>query len=266
MVDGFSQEQLTPKTFPSYTPKCISHSQMESYKRCPYYYYLRYVLKAKGPSNHYAGFGSLIHDLCEKDGRMQLQGKKRYSLQGLWSEYEKAWREATIPWPSAATKENYYKNGFTMLEHYASQRSIYLSDVECRFRMDIGVGVPVMGFIDAVRRTPLGIVITDYKTGNPYPKDKLAKDPQLTLYALVGKELFGEWPYRLEFSFLKTGDRPQVARTEDDAEQLKLSYKTNLQQIQSGAFDSVCSNTWWCANLCEFGPSCPGRRRYASAE
>ena len=251
---------LTPETYPSFEPKSVSHSQIDGYNRCPYHYYLKKVLKLEEPPNFYAVFGGMMHEIFERDALEEKKNKRRYTLAALERQYEKAFNKTEFPWPDKRTEDKYYGLGYDMIEFYANDRQRKVVDVEYSFNLEGKVDVPITGFIDLIYETKDGeMVVSDYKTGNPYRKSDLETNKQLTLYCLAFKEKYGKLPDKLEFHFVKTGDRVYVERTEQDIEEMLAYYKESIEKIRAGDFDRTCDNSWWCDNICGFGiyEKCP---------
>lgn len=252
-IDELSKEELLPDKFPSFQPKTLSHSQVDGYQRCGYWYYLNYVLGVEERPNFYAQFGSLIHKVAELDGRVQLERKKRYTEKGLLKLYDRLLSETEILWPNRQTKERYEAMGRDMVVHYARGRLGGLVAVEHRFRVNLGLPVPVTGIIDAVRRESNGLHVTDYKTGNPYPMDQMKVMPQLTLYAAAAKLSFGEWPKGVEYYFLKTDQRFPLTRSVKQVKELIKEYRRVLERMKAGEFAHHSEDEWWCRNICGYG-------------
>jgi len=252
-ISELSKEQLLPDTFPSFVPKALSYSMVDGYERCGYWCYLAHVLGVEERPNFYSQFGSLIHSIIERDGRVQLEQKKRYTEKGLLKLYDRLIEETPIYWPDRRTEERYKTMGRDMIVHYAQGRLGGLVAVEYRFRVNVGLPVPVTGVIDSVRRESNGLHVTDYKTGNPYPANQLKNGPQLTLYAVATQLSFGEWPKGVEYYFLKTDQRFPLTRSRKQAKELIDHYRQVLERMKAGEFRHHCEDEWWCRHICGYG-------------
>lgn len=248
-----NQYELLPKEYPSYQPKSFSHSQNESYWRCPYWYYLNKIVRLPEPPNHYAVFGTLIHTIVEEDGIARIKHGKRLTYKSLLSKFKARFHNTRIPFRWNNIKERYYQFGLDMIENYATNRPRKIHSVELKFKLKDIISVPITGIIDVICKDENGYSIMDYKTGNPYSKEDMLKNNQLTLYSLAIEKTYGEWPNDSLYYFLKTGDVLSEKKTKDQVDVMIESYKSALQNINAGNFDKSCDNSWWCSNICGYG-------------
>ena len=248
-----TKPDLLPKEYPPYAPRSFSHSQNDSYQRCPYWYYLNKVAKVKEPPNHYAVFGSMIHEIVEEDGIARIKKKKRLTFKSLVSKYKYRYSKTNFPWPNKQTQEKYYDLGLKMMEYYAMQRPRHLHAVELRFSLKDILPIPITGIIDVVSKDGDNYSLMDYKTGNPYKKKVMETNQQLTLYSLAIEKTYGVWPVNAEYYFLKTGDIIAEQKTPEQAETMIEDYKESLKGIYAGDFNRSCEDSWWCNNICGYG-------------
>lgn len=257
-MNSNNQKTEAPKKYPGYNPKSLSHSQVNSYYDCPYGYYLSKVKKYPRKSNFYAEFGNLIHELFEADSVERKNNDRQMTLDSLLELYRYKFGTTKISFPNTRTKDKYYMLGQDMIKHYCADRnSTKILETEFGFTLTDICDVPVKGFIDVIYQDQDGkTIVGDYKTGNPYTKERVNGDHQLTLYNIAFENLYNKKPDGLEFSFVKTGKRMRVLRDERDTEKLIERFNDALKSIRAGEFDAVGTNRWYCENLCSMGDHC----------
>lgn len=129
--------------------------------------------------------------------------------------------------------------------------------VEAEFKLPIA-GIEIVGKIDKVERTPEGLVVIDYKTGSKKPDPWfLRRNMQFTAYYWACKEIYGEFPVKVGWHHLRTGDVLYEARDQFDIDQLKRTVenvvKMSEQDIRFRVYhEQVCN---WC-DYHGFGQEC----------
>jgi hypothetical protein len=191
---------------------------------CPYAAFLRYEAAIKGPLTHHLALGNAVHLALEKTytplGVITLDGAI-----GIYNkEYTRLTQEdnffATYPQIKKAEKE-----GIEMLERYFAQMETGRISkeplaVEQEFRLPIA-GIDIVGKVDKVERDEQGLIVTDYKSGSRKPDDWfLRRNLQFTAYYWACKELYGEYPYKVQWHHLRTGEILTSVRDEFDIDQL----------------------------------------------
>ncbi|MGI0094361.1 MAG: RecB family exonuclease, partial [Nitrosotalea sp.] len=91
----------------------------------------------------------------------------------------------------------------TLLE-WLTKNPNKVKDVEQDFEIEI-VGVKVKGRIDRVEITPDGeYQVIDFKSGSAYlTKNTIKEDPQMNLYALGVKKIYGKLPQKASLYYIK---------------------------------------------------------------
>lgn len=199
-----------------------SVSQLKSYERCPYSYYLARIKKVWQRPAAWLPQGSAVHSVYEQYRKRELEGNpltldEARDLFGV--EYQKEvrqycattpnfeWWSKSGPYDGEKDVERRYHIGLEQVEKFFAwtedhpEEVIWIAPdgtpgIELEFDIDLD-GVLVRGFIDCVleRFDVLGnseIVVRDYKTGND-PGD----DFQLGVYGVALAEMFDIEPPRV---------------------------------------------------------------------
>lgn len=219
---------------------------------CSYASFLKYEGRIKGGTTHSLAAGNAIHLALEKmykpDGIIPIEG----AIGIFNTEYTRLTQEeqffATYPQIKKAQAE-----GAEMIERYYAQTekgfiSKFPLAVEQEFRLPIGDTV-IVGKIDKVELEEDGYVVTDYKSGSRKPDDWfLRRNLQFTAYYWACKEIYGEYPVRVQWHHLRTGQILTSERNEWDIEQLKRLVDTAVHLQDEGLrariyHEQVCG---WC--------------------
>lgn len=187
-----------------------SYSRIESYKDCPYRFFLKYISGCKDIDKFYASYGSYMHKLIERYYKVDLSKDEMLTefLTGF-SENVKGVR------PKGSTVEKYIRCGASYLNSF--QPFIYsMVDVEKRVDFDID-GIRFVGYIDYLGIDDDGeFHIIDNKSRDLKPrsgrKKPTVKDAelddmlrQLYLYSAAIKQEYGKFPKTLCFNCFKSG-------------------------------------------------------------
>jgi len=203
-----------------------SVSQLNSYERCPYSYYLARIKKVWQRPAAWLAQGTAFHEAAEVLVKSQVAGEP-LTLKQTKLVYTSAYQETinrqledtpnmqywfrSGPYAGEVDIVRRYQLGLDQLDRFAAWQESHPEEVvwiapdgtpgvEIGFDIDLD-GVKVRGFIDAVIRHSDGIVVRDYKTGNT-PGD----DFQLGVYALALAEDHGiEQPAIGEYWMGRTG-------------------------------------------------------------
>lgn len=248
-----TRETLYPVDPDRFTLTTLSHSQVEAYERCPYGYYLQYVIRLKPPPSHYLAFGSLIHEILELDAISQKNGEGKLPVFTLLRLYKERWKPQEMAFPDQATEQEYLALGRKMLMAYAKRPPEEILEVEYGFELDLGIGVPIIGFIDKVIRQDGRLKLVDYKTGKTYTKEKLERADQLALYSLAAEAL---WPDEQQpivaYDFLADKEY-EVPITDEVAWVVVDRFAAAAQAIQAKRFQRSCQESFWCRRVCSYG-------------
>lgn len=194
---------------------------------CSYAAFLKYEGKLKGSTTHHLVLGDAAHVALERTylfdppGVITLTDAVKIFNDEFKAGIEKEDFFATYPQIKKAQAE-----GIDILaKYFAQMESGKISKtplaVEQEFRLPIG-GIEIVGKIDKVEETEEGLVVTDYKSGSKKPDDWfLRRNLQFTAYYWAAKEIYGEYPIRVQWHHLRTGEILVSERNEWDVEQLQ---------------------------------------------
>lgn len=229
-------------------PKRRSYSQLSSYARCGELYRLERTIKPKLPQRPAAwtAHGTAFHEAAEvweQNGR-ELDFVELYSetfdqhiaaLQevqpNLWM-WMRPWNKKTTEAHIEAQKEiglEQARNYPTFVHEYGLE---ILEDENGNLAVEIGFeiefnGVPVIGYIDIVRKFGDQVIPCDLKTGN-----RVKSNTQLGLYKIALEEQYGYSVSHGEFIYTKGDKRsPNEATVE----------KVNLDQYTRPYFEEMFS-------------------------
>ena len=255
---------------------------------------LREVWYASGnapllPPSPLAELGSVIHRLLEEAGRGQFKEPQENAIEAAWSrlinEAEKRMSMSVIRLPHVPLKKSISDFEVRKLRACRQAESIAREATHAReddrrqtlqppsferwVETDDGM---VGGYIDHVKTTDKGVVISDYKTGSfldsgPIGKPrevKRAYKEQLELYAALYRYRFGMWPAVLEIIPLQ-GASVEVPFAKRHAKRLLETARRSLQtankmidKVTHGNTDvaSLASPRAENCRLCLFRPEC----------
>lgn len=233
------------------TFKQISYTHLHLLS-CSYAAFLRYEGKIKGGTTHSLALGNAVHLALEQmyipEGILSLED----ALKIYTTEYIRLTQEdqffATYPQIKKAQAE-----GVEMIERYYDQTDKgYFSTsplaVEKAFRLPME-NIEIVGKIDKVEETKDGLIVTDYKSGSRKPDEWfLRRNLQFTAYYWACKQIYGEYPYKVQWHHLRTGQLLTSERSEWDIEQLQRSVKAAVHMqdvnLRSRVYhEQICG---WC--------------------
>ncbi|MFV2065011.1 MAG: RecB family exonuclease, partial [Chloroflexota bacterium] len=139
-----------------------------------------------------------------------------------------------------------YAAGQAALRRFMKRASDDTSDrivaVEQPFSVRIGQD-RVRGRYDAIRETPQGTVITDYKSGDvrdvSKARQRARSSLQLQLYSLAHEAEAGSPPAAVELHFLEGDVVGQVTPTEKQLERAREKVATAAEGIRASQFDAT---------------------------
>jgi len=234
----------------------ISYSDLEAFDTCPLQFYYGKALNMPSPSNPYMLFGSTIHSALEAAAVRMMAGET-VAYDDLVRDYESLWKKAPLDNPDL--KERMRQNGYELLRYFLkAQSELKGKPIELERKFAVALGdIELTGRIDRVDKTPDGLEIIDYKTGKMDAK-KLKGDLQLPIYALACKKLYGEYPVRLLYMFLKEQDIYLETFDSRDIEKIKSDILGKIDRIN--ASDFTATPGYHCGN-CPYSNICPAAER-----
>lgn len=189
----------------------LSTSQIVKYLNCPLDFYYNFVLGMPEEKNSQAAYGTAVHGAIEKINQGLLDEKPPV-LKDLQTEIEENWQAAGFI--SKAHSEESKKQALKTVEDFyhkqLADKNNFPSRVEWPFRHELkDIDLEIRGRLDAVFEGSDKLEIRDYKTSSTVntpekAKSRLGSSKQLTIYALIWQDLFGELPKKVSLEFVDT--------------------------------------------------------------
>lgn len=240
-----------------YSGRTLSHSSVSTYQQCPQKWKFRYVDKIPEKPRSYFSFGKSVHSGLEYLF-LNLHQDAFPPLERVLDSFQKSWLSEGYDTPQQ--ERWFFKEGERILRgFYAKHRKDFQRVLEVEYKFSISVeGVPVMGFIDRVDRTESGnLSIVDYKTGKAFDKSRVRQDPQLTLYQIACRQLFGKDVEKLTLYHLNSLTPVSVdAHSAQLETSLKESIVSAAKGIMEKKFDPKPAPAGYC-QWCDYLQVCP---------
>ncbi|OGF99686.1 hypothetical protein A2153_00510 [Candidatus Gottesmanbacteria bacterium RBG_16_38_7b] len=236
----------------------LSFTQINTFLTCPLQYKYRFVLKIPVPASAAASFGSSIHLALQKFYENYKQDKNA-DKKNLLNLLDEVW--IPLGYGNKKYEEKMKDRGKNMLSLYydkAHSQDIVVTDLEKLFRLKLDTNLKLGGKIDRVDKLETGkMEIIDYKTGRR-PKDtEIAKNLQMTVYALAANDrgLYNLPPQNvlLSFYFLEEGVKVSSQRNQEDLDNAKQQLITIAHDINNSNFNPKVGS--WC-DFCDFRLIC----------
>ncbi len=249
----------------------FSHSSLETYKKCPTQFKIRYLDNIKKPDESIEAFmGKRIHEALEFLYNEVLEGRIPF-FDHVIDKFEKEWEKNWHTRIGIVKKENtseYYKLlGEDCLARYFRKHTpfnepIVGNEIEINFTLDEEGGYQIKGIIDRLDHDGEGNwEIHDYKSGKrSFTQAQADEDKQLALYQLGLLDKDNEIKsIKLVWHFLQNGVEVESNRTEEQLMDLSTSIKSQIDEIRSiinngGEFPPKKSIL---CNWCYYWEECP---------
>ncbi|PIR92891.1 hypothetical protein COT99_03795 [Candidatus Falkowbacteria bacterium CG10_big_fil_rev_8_21_14_0_10_43_10] len=240
---AFAPPVAPPPKFVYPIPKFYSYTQLQSYDKCPYNYYINHVLKIPKSGKHFFSFGQTMHLALQKFFTLVMQSQSAaqadlfgqaktaaqtrafLSLDRLLELYEESWIDDW--YEDKGQKEKYKKKGKDILrEFYRKHDNNWprVIGLEQGLRLRIGE-YTLYGKVDRIDDLgERGAQIVDYKTGEAKTGDKITNEQkyQLLLYQLAATEVLRRKPANLQFYYLDNnsevnflGEQKDIAKMQE---------------------------------------------------
>lgn len=236
----------------------LSYSQLSTFTTCPLQYKYRYIVKIPVPPSAALTFGDSMHRTVRAFYDLVRQGVKP-TLETLLRLLEDHW--SSIGYGDKAYEQKMKKRGEALLRGFYEKGydpNIIPSALEEPFKIKITPSLTLGGKIDRIDTHADGTIeIIDYKTGqSPKGKD-VARDPQLTVYALsiVDNNVYKKKPDQVFVSFYFFEDQKKVTgkRTKEELVQAKLDIAQKAEEISKSEFRPTPGRH---CDFCEFRLIC----------
>lgn len=253
-------------------PKRYSFTQLNSFTRCPYHYWLEYILKIPQRGKNFFSFGSTIHNTLKQFfilvrqrsevGQQDMFNKGQtkakvqpaiVTLKELYQLYNQSWID---DWYQSRTEHDQYKaKGKDMLKsfHQTYEKELPVPKfLETPFSLHIqdkktSNRYTIVGKMDRIDPFNNGVEIIDYKTGQS--KSSLTTDDkqQLLIYQMAAEEHLGEKVEKLTYYYLGGNKRVSFVGTKKEISALEKKIINIIHEIENTKFplkpeDCTCRN------------------------
>ncbi len=253
--------------------KSFSYSSLETYKKCPAQFRIRYINNIRKPDEGIEAFmGKRVHEALEYLYNEVLNGRIPF-FDHVVESYKSYWQDKwhnRIGIVRTQNSSDYYKYlGEDCIARYYRKYSpfeepIVGNEIELNFTIDDNVKYQIKGIIDRLDHDGNGNwVIHDYKSGKrALTQNQADKDYQLALYqlGLMIKDRNIK-SVKLVWHFLQHGIEVESLRTEKQLNDLSNNIKKQIDEIRlkisnGGAFPAKKSIL---CNWCYYWEECPAQ-------
>lgn len=232
----------------------LSPSRLSRFAQCELSFKFKYIdppTWEDETTEWYAAYGSLMHELLEKLAKQEIVLWKAINL------YNENFPFCHVP---EAERPKYYPAGLGALEQKAAEINVLIPriiGVEREFTHMLDFSIPPLhGFIDLIYEDDRGLVVRDYKTSRVYDGSLMKKQLQPYVYAIACKSLYGRYPYKFEFDFVRFGEFKSVLIDDPFIQLGEIKVRNYWNKIQTSQFPATYS-PFYCNNFCEFRSICP---------
>lgn len=235
----------------------LSPSQATSYASCPRRYALERRLRLGDAGSPYAHFGTLVHDVLERaETKILNTGQIHAKLPDVLKVLDEVWAEADFGSPELNVA--WLRKAVEVLTKLYENWPSTGIPVELETRVDAEIaGIPWMGKIDRLERTPDGLKVIDYKTSTrAATKDEAAISVQLGFYVIATQETHDEEVEGAEMWFPRT--KAQSVTTP----KLDLDRLEEIEELMETITGAIAAEMWEPrvndrCDRCSFRLSCP---------
>jgi len=243
-------------------PKKFSFTQLNAFQRCPYHYWLEYILKIPQKGKDIFSFGSSIHNTLlqfflqikqqsevkqidlfsnqARDQRSEIGDQKpKITFDELIAIYEKKWIDDW--YLSRARHDEYKAKGRKMLKifYQAYEKELKIPKyLETPFNLTItdetsGENYFLTGKIDRIDQLNSGVEIIDYKTGETKSVKTMSADDkdQLLIYQLAAENYLTEKVEKLSYYYLADGYKASFVGAKKDMTAIQEKILKNIRAI-----------------------------------
>lgn len=260
-------ERVQDSDLEKYIPDHFSFTALKAYETCPFQYRYSHILKVPVWGRHTFSFGQSMHLALERffavvaDKQNMAEQKsdeeKRIKVPPvklLIQFFEEAWIDEW--YPSRKVRDEYFNKGkHALTVFYKKHKGSWpaVQSVERGFTLKIGP-YSIKGKVDRIDAVDGGIIITDYKTGQPKKEKDVDKD-QLLIYQMAATQVWNEEPKELVFYYLDDNSSVSFLGTEKELSDMQQKIAGIIQQIHTGDFTHK-AEAHKCKQ-CDFNSICP---------
>lgn len=241
----------------------ISFSSLSMALRCGEQFRRRYMLGQIIPPNIPAGTGRGMHKAVEVNFQQKRLTKQDMPLPDMLDAARDGYVHTFqkdgvyLTKEEQSQKEKLLNEGLksairlTKLHREKVAPTIQPKRVEERFVIDVGIGLPFMGYIDLI--TAAGEIVDHKTAGKSWPKGKIKKDMQPVFYTMAYKEMLAtDTPAPFKFYIHVNLKEPKVQIQEHTVEKWQEAAlieraRVVIDMINKGVFLPANPGDWWCS-------------------
>lgn len=251
----------------------FSYSGLESYKKCPAQFKIRYIDNVRKPDEGIEAFmGKRVHETLEHLYKVVYSGKLPFIdhildfFKAAWNEH---WHERIAIAKRGERKEDYIRLGEDCIARFYRKNQPFSENVEgieleLDFMLDNNPEYRMKGIIDRLDHDGNGqFQIHDYKTGKRAMDQRTADlDGQLALYQIALQQQKENVNHvELVWHFIRYGIEIRSKRTKEQLNLLTQKLKKRIDEIrlkeqQGGEFPP---KPMILCNWCYYWEECPAK-------
>jgi len=235
----------------------LSPTSINTYADCPLKFKFQKILRVPSPSSSTLDLGSTIHKVVEKLAELREKGIKPTEKEAM-----KVLSESMMfrSFENKTEQKRSSDRAKEMIKTYLEWEAKTLNKVlalEQEFQTEIA-GIQFTGRIDRVEENPQGeLEIIDFKSGSvKKSKNTIKTDPQMNIYALGVKELYGKLPKRASLFYLEHRTVTYDI-TQDQVDEALKPIREMLKSILDGKFDPTPS--YQACMFCDYQSICDAK-------
>lgn len=237
-----------------------SYSRLTAFEHCPYGFFLSYIKPHSQAPQFFASYGSFLHRIME----LYLRGElKKEELPGFYLARFRSEVEGRAP--DQKVFRSYFEQGLDYLIHMDFPYQIPCA-AERRVDFYVG-GNSFTGIVDCVVQDGGDIIILDHKSRVLKPRSGRKKPTrsdrelddylrQLYLYSIPVRDIFHQYPKRLEFNCFRSRQIISEPFSESALERTGLWAEQTIARITANEDWSPKMDPWKCRYLCTHYHQC----------
>ncbi|HNT29804.1 MAG TPA: ATP-dependent DNA helicase [bacterium] len=263
-VDAFAQPEKRESAtgtvdLKPFLPRLYSYSQLQMFEKCPLQYKYAYIYRIPTAPNRSLVFGQAVHRTLKDFYDGLAKGLER-TEEALLELFGRNWQREGFD--CDAEVEEQYRRGQDVLRAYYAANQKQLAPaafLEKDFILKAGQ-YAVTGYIDRIDRLPDGTYeVIDYKTGTSKSEAELektvAKDDQLSIYALACRDVLHLDVSRLTLYYIEDGWKKSSTRTPAQLEIMESQIVETASKIQRSDFPPAPGE--FTCRFCSYHELCP---------
>jgi CRISPR/Cas system-associated exonuclease Cas4 (RecB family) len=238
---------------------------LAAFEKCPLQYKFGFILKIPTRGKAVFSFGKTMHNTFEAFLKLVNDEKKsKTSFKELEKIYEDNWIDEW--YDSKKEKDEYYKNGKRIIKEFYENnfenppaggppKILKVNGspaLEIPFNLKIS-GYTLYGVIDRIDEIDGGVMILDYKTGQPKDKLDLDAKEQLLIYQIAAQEVLHLQPKQLAYYYLENGKLASFLGSEAELLAQKGKIISEIEKIKNSEF---APTPGWQCQYCDFKDIC----------